>query len=43
MGSPLLEKPLDFSQSFGIMCITYRKERGNDRLKAILSSKVNLA
>ena len=42
MGSPLLEKPLDFSQSFGIMCITTRKKRGNDRLKAILSSKITL-
>lgn len=42
MGSPLLEKPLDFSESFGIMCITTRKERENDRLKAILSSKISL-
>ena len=43
MGSPLLEKPLDFSQSFGIMCITTRKERENDRLKAILPSEINIA
>ena len=43
MGSPLLEKSLDFPESFGIMCITTRKERENDRLEAILSSKVNLA
>ena len=31
--------PLDFLQSFGIMCVTARKERGNDRPEAILSSK----
>ena len=43
MGSPLLEKPLDFSESFGIMCVTTRKERGNDRLKALLSSKIDFA
>ena len=43
MGSPLLEKPLDFPCSFGIMCVTTRKERENDRPEAILSSKVNLA
>ncbi|MBE6566833.1 MAG: hypothetical protein E7659_07015 [Ruminococcaceae bacterium] len=43
MGSLLLEKSLDFPQSFGIMCITTRKERGNDRLKTILSSEINLA
>ena len=42
MGSPLLEKPLDFPHSFGMMCITTRKERENDRLKAILSSKINI-
>ena len=36
-------KPPDFSHSFGIVCIANRKKRGNDRLKAILSSKVNLA
>ena len=42
MGSPLLEKPLDFPESFGIMCVTTRKERENDRLKAILSSKISL-
>ena len=30
-------------QSFGIMCITTRKERGNDRPEAILSSEINLA
>ena len=43
MGSPLLEKPLDFPESFGIMCVTTRKERENDRLKAILLSKISLA
>ena len=43
MGSPLLEKPLDFSHSFGIMCVTTRKERENDRPEAILSSEINLA
>ena len=42
MGSPLLEKPLDFPESFGIMCITTRKERENDRLKAILSNIISL-
>ena len=35
--------PLDFSQSFGIMCITIRKGRKNDRPEAILSSKINIA
>ena len=35
-------KPLDFSHSVGIMCITNRKERRNDRLKAILLSKISL-
>jgi len=37
------QKPLDFPHSFGIMCVTTRKERENDRLKAILSSKINLS
>ena len=35
--------PLDFLQYFGIMCVTTRKERGNNRLKALLSSKINIA
>ena len=43
MGSPLLEKPLDFPHSFGIMCVATRKERENDRPEVILSSKINLA
>ena len=43
MGSPLLEKSLDFPESFGIMCITTRKERENDRSEAILSSKTKPA
>ena len=43
MGSPFLKKPLDFPCSFGIMCITTRKERENDRLEAILPSKINRA
>ena len=34
---------LDFLHSFGIMCITTRKERENDRPKAILSSEINFA
>ena len=42
MGSPLLEKPLDFPESFGIMCVTTRKERENDRPEAILSSKIQM-
>ena len=32
-----------FRLSFGIMCVTTRNERKNDRLKAILSSKINPA
>ena len=43
MGSPLLEKPLDFPESFGLMRVTTRKERENDRLETILSSKISLA
>ena len=43
MGSPLLEKPLDFPHSFGIMCLITRKARENDRLKAILPSEINFA
>ena len=31
MGSPLLEKPLDFPLFLGIMCVTTRKEREKDR------------
>ena len=31
MGSPLLEKPLDFPELFGIMYVTARKEREKDR------------
>ena len=42
MNSPLLEKPLDFPQPFGIMCITTRKARGNDRLKTVLPSEINI-
>ena len=36
-------KPLDFSHSFGIMYVTTRKERENDRPEAILSSKITPA
>ena len=39
--SKLRELSMDFPESFGIMCITTRKERRNDRPKAILSSKIN--
>ena len=33
---------MDFPHSFGIMCVTTRKERENDRPKAILPSEINL-
>ena len=39
MGSPLLEKTLDFPLFLGIMCITTRKERGNDRPEVRKESK----
>ena len=35
-------KPLDFPELFGIMCVTTREERENDRLEAILPSKISL-
>ena len=34
---------MDFSRSFGIMCVTNRKERKNDRPEAILPSEINIA
>jgi len=34
--------PPNFPQTFGIMCVTTRKERGNDRPEAILSNKISL-
>ena len=42
MGSPLLEKPLDFPESFGMMCITTRKEREMTDLKPYYQVKLTL-
>ena len=42
MGSPLLEKPLDFPESFGIMCVTTRKEREMTDLKPYYQVKLTL-
>ena len=39
--SKLRELSMDFPESFGIMCITTRKERGNDRAETILSSEID--